>query len=175
MANFISDYIKKNKSHIENYREYLIDNDWAYSKEMTHVKKEFKIQDTIVGSIITDLEYFVAKAEAALDHKYVKDFIEMLISCIRLFNNRCELFMSQNDWTDMQDEKKQKEMLGLFDTFRRNITKNNDKIIDLKLETDINNLGVDIYGDRKLPFLMRAMLESRYPQIIDARNEYQSV
>ncbi len=175
MANFVQDYIKSNKSHIEDYKDYLEGKDWSMTREIEYAKKEYSIQSTIVKSVITDLKYFVKKAEAVLEHKYVIDFIELMTSTIDIFNRRCEVYMSVNDWTTEQDDDKKNKLLQFFDKLRREITDNTDDVIALNLDFDVNNLGIKIHGDKKIPFLFRDMMEEMFPQLIEAKDEYHNI
>jgi len=162
-------FITQYKEHITGTQFYIESRNWGRKTEealFTVLKNEHNIEWKLVKAIATRLEYFIKEAEGNLHRKFAIEFIKLLKGLLEGYIERSNIYRKLNRWAEIEDNDTymdeqitfQDDLLSNINTLRKVMSKIN---LD---ETKGEIKNIPIHGDKKVPFLMKEIIEKRFPK-----------
>lgn len=183
-------FIKQHKPYFERNKEYLISNTWHLNKtEADEIKtnrerdrlvsrivakeKSVKADETLVANICNRLSAFIKKADADRHLKKVKEFIDYSSEIILLFIQKCNAYIDLNNITEIEDAEVREAEISLQDTVFNTMIKLQDKLDDMNVNSEVDNIEIKLYG--KDTFASLVMKEPLSLTIPDVRRKVEEI
>ena len=161
-------FIAQYKDHIQDTAAYIETRNWGRKVEIGDfpaLKKENGIEWTLVKNLKERLTYFIKEAEGNLDKKFAVDFIKLLRDLLEGYITRCNIYMKLNKWSEIQDDDDYMDVQITFqDELLKNINELRKELGKINLDEAKDSKKIPIHGDKKVPFLMKDIIEKRFPK-----------
>ena len=169
----VHDWIKQRKTTLNRFKQYVSDpdNDWSrtslwYTEAM---ESEYSTEITIVKQTLSELKKYVDKFESYLKHQYSKDFIDTMVKIISISMERNDTYRFVHNFLDLETPEEKQQEVEWQSTLQSDFTKVKETLQKLNLDNEVLAVEIPIHGNKKVPFLMREIIEKEYPEIIGFR------
>jgi len=161
-------FIDQYKSHIQDTAFYIESRNWGRKTDdlaFAQLQKEHSIEWKLISNISARLEYFIKEAEGNLDKKFAVDFIKLLRGLLEGYIERCNIYRNYNKWAEIEDNDDYMDAQITFqDELLKNINTLRKVMGKINLDEAKDSKKIPIHGDKKVPFLMRDIIEKRFPK-----------
>ena len=160
-------FIEQYKGHIEEVSYYVEERNWGkkiLETEFGSIQREHSTEWTIMSNIAAKLKDFIKEADGNLHKAFARNFINLLKGLLEGYIERANIYRSLNKWSEIEDPDYMDDQLKFQEELLKNIH-NLRKVMgainldDAKGETK----KIPIHGDKKVPFLMKDIIEEKFP------------
>lgn len=166
-------FIDQYKEHITDTAFYIESRNWGRKVEeddFTILLKEHNIEWKLISNIAARLEYFIKEAEGNLHKPFAINFITLLRGLLEGYIQRCNIYRNFNKWAEIEDND---DYMDIQITFQDELLKNINtlrKIMGkINLDEAKESKKIPIHGDKKVPFLMKDIIEKRFPKQFEVK------
>ena len=170
--NPVKDWIDQYKSQFDRYNDFSKKNNWTKS---SNIEDDYDFHVDIANIVCDRLSYFLDKFEPYLKYKYVQDFVDKMNESVILYLDRSSKYINDRDWSTFKDEDKRSSEMKFQAKIMRDFNKVKDKLQKIDLDKDVVNVELPIFSDKSIPFLMSDIIESKYPDIINFKENSESL
>ena len=161
------------KGLFKRYRDYFVANNWVYDDNPV---KAYDIEQGFVNMSLEIAKRFTKQFKAYLKYQYVKEFLDLMLEPTNLYMDRCMLYAQNNLFMVIKDDVKRMKEVEFQTKITSDHSKISEKYYSLEIdEDDVNNIGVPIRADEKIPFLMSTTMEEVFPHLKDVRSSLSEV
>ena len=161
------------KGLFKRYRDYFVANNWVYDDNPV---KAYDIEQGFVNMSLEIAKRFTKQFKAYLKYQYVKEFLDLMLEPTNLYMDRCMLYAQNNLFMVIEDDVKRMKEVEFQTKITSDHSKISEKYYSLEIdEDDVNNIGVPIRADEKIPFLMSTTMEEVFPHLKDVRSSLSEV
>nr|DAF21584.1 MAG TPA: Terminase large subunit [Caudoviricetes sp.] len=168
--NSVHRFISTYKKNFEEMYTHCKENNWVFHDD---IESLYKAEVTVVNILLDRIKYFVKKFDAYLKYKYVQEFIDLMSAPVKLYMQRYIIYIEKNLLLNIKDVNRRISEME----FQNKMTVDFNRISDRYYELDINKEDTDfdlpIRAEKKIPFLMKDMIEELYPKIKTVRENFE--
>jgi len=161
-------FIAQYKGHIEDTAFYIESRNWGRKttpEAFAQLNKEHTIEWKLISNIAARLEYFIKEAEGNLDKAFAINFIKLLRDLLEGYIERCNVYRNLNKWAEIEDDDEYMDIQITFqDELLKNINHLRKVMSKINLDEAKDSKKIPIHGDKKVPFLMKEIIEKRFPK-----------
>jgi len=161
-------FIDINEGHIKDSADYIELRNWGRKvdeADFSALVKEHGIEWQIMANLSAKLKDFIKEAEGSLHRKYIRDFVSLIKGMLTGYIERVNIFRKLNKWAEIENPDYMDSQLKFQEDLLKNVHSLNKimgqiNLDDAKEETK----KIPIHGDKKVPFLMKEIIEKRFPK-----------
>lgn len=161
-------FINQYKEHIQDTAYYIEHRDWGRKiekNELSDIISEHKMEWVIIGNIAKRLKDFIKEAEAYLHRDFAINFIILLKDLLDRYIARANKFRKLNKWAEIEDDDEyMTAQLAFQEELLTHINEINKLIGSVNLDKSKEVKKIPIHGDKKVPFLMKDIIEKKFPK-----------
>jgi hypothetical protein len=171
MSSQVDIFLESFQEEIEKAVRYLRERPWV-NERAKHA--EHKVQFMLTTSLVNRLNYVLTNGgrEELDTSKSFKNFVDDVADAIALYITNVTIYLRQNDWTLLGTDEDKRNELEFQDSVMTNSLKIRKDLIALNVENKVMGLYLPLQGwdDEKnplrLPFLLRHILDEKFPEIV---------
>lgn len=169
IEDFLSTFEETSRKEIK----YILDpkNDWTKILERGIRESRHDLEVLLVDRNTLTAEKLFTLCKGDTKHPRVKSALDLLIKFFKIYEERKEKYLRDEDWTLYElDGKKDTDIRAEIEfqsEILKNVSKYKEKLRKINFGEDSAVVDIQIFGNISIPLMMSDIIEERYPEIKD--------